>query len=42
MSIVATSALSTGLVTIRKPVTPKSTAATKWWKKPAQCPTMTA
>jgi hypothetical protein len=29
MSIVTTSAVSTGLVTIRKPVTPKRIAATK-------------
>ncbi|MGO9172769.1 MAG: hypothetical protein ACLP7P_12495 [Rhodomicrobium sp.] len=42
MTAVTTSALITGLVTSNSPVTPKRITGSKWWKKPAHCPTMMA
>src|SRR5271166_5299395 len=40
--LISAEALIKGRVTSSRPVTPKRIAASKWWKKPAQCPTMTA
>ena len=42
MNKVITSALCRGFTTINRPTTPNRIAASRCWKNPAQCPTMTA